>query len=184
MGTLKTTNIQTITGSGTLTLGTSGETVTVPSGVTVAGSMANTPAFMAYRSGSNQSISASTDTLVLFNSTSYNTGSAYDTSTGFFTVPSGGAGRYLFTVGLQTASITSSSHIAFEIDNGSSAVTTGYTKPDKWIDARSTDDSRITKTIIVNMNDGFRCSVKIYFTSSGEQITTNRSFFCGVKLIG
>ena len=34
MGTLKTTNIQTITGSGTLTLGTSGETVTIPSGVT------------------------------------------------------------------------------------------------------------------------------------------------------
>jgi len=34
MGTIKTTNIQTITGSGTLTLGTSGETVTIPSGVT------------------------------------------------------------------------------------------------------------------------------------------------------
>ena len=34
MGTLKTTNIQTITGSGTLTLGTSGETLTVPTGVT------------------------------------------------------------------------------------------------------------------------------------------------------
>ena len=37
MGTLKTTNIQTITGSGTLTLGTSGETVALGSGVTVTG---------------------------------------------------------------------------------------------------------------------------------------------------
>ena len=37
MGTLKTTNIQTITGSGTLTLGTSGETVSLGSGVTVSG---------------------------------------------------------------------------------------------------------------------------------------------------
>ena len=34
MGTLKTTNIQTITGSGTLTLGTSGETLVYGSGVT------------------------------------------------------------------------------------------------------------------------------------------------------
>ena len=34
MGTLKTTNIQTITGSGTLTLGTWGELLTVPKGVT------------------------------------------------------------------------------------------------------------------------------------------------------
>ena len=33
MGTLKTTNIQTITGSGTLTIGQSGETVEIPSGV-------------------------------------------------------------------------------------------------------------------------------------------------------
>ena len=37
MGTLKTTNIQTITGSGTLTLGTSGETLALGSGVTVSG---------------------------------------------------------------------------------------------------------------------------------------------------
>lgn len=35
MGTIKTTNIETITGSGTLTLGTSGETITIPSGVTL-----------------------------------------------------------------------------------------------------------------------------------------------------
>ena len=38
MGTIKTTNIQTITGSGTLTLGTSGETISVPSGVTFSNS--------------------------------------------------------------------------------------------------------------------------------------------------
>ena len=37
MGTLKTTNIQTITGSGTLTLGTSGETVALGSGATASG---------------------------------------------------------------------------------------------------------------------------------------------------
>ena len=35
MGTIKTTNIETITGSGTLTLGQSGETISVPSGATI-----------------------------------------------------------------------------------------------------------------------------------------------------
>ena len=35
MGTLKTTNIETISGSGTLTLGTSGETIAAGSGVTI-----------------------------------------------------------------------------------------------------------------------------------------------------
>lgn len=35
MGTIKTTNIETITGSGTLTLGASGETISIPSGVTL-----------------------------------------------------------------------------------------------------------------------------------------------------
>jgi len=47
MGTLKTTNIQSISGSGTVTLGTSGETFTVPTGVTISGGISNTPAFLA-----------------------------------------------------------------------------------------------------------------------------------------
>ena len=47
MGTIKTTNIEPIANNGTVTLGSSGDTFTVPSGVTVAGAMANTPAFLA-----------------------------------------------------------------------------------------------------------------------------------------
>ena len=73
MGTLKTTNIQSISGSGTVTLGTSGETFTVPSGVTVNMSSAtqtgvggaNTPAFFA-RKGSNQTVSNATHTLITY----------------------------------------------------------------------------------------------------------------------
>ena len=52
MGTIKTTNIQSITGSGTVTIGQSGETIDIPSGVTfdstgatVTGVLTNTPAF-------------------------------------------------------------------------------------------------------------------------------------------
>jgi hypothetical protein len=61
MGTIKTTNIEPIADNGTVTLGSSGDTFTVPSGVTVNMSSAtqtgvggvNTPAFYAYL-GSDQ----------------------------------------------------------------------------------------------------------------------------------
>ena len=99
MGTLKTTNIQTITGSGTLTLGTSGETLTVPSGVTVGGLMSNTPAFSVY--GSAQTgITQNVSTLSVFTAEHYDTDNAFDASAGNykFTVPSGKAGKYHFSV--------------------------------------------------------------------------------------
>ena len=73
MGTIKTTNIEPIADNGTVTLGGSGDTFTVPSGVTVNMSNAtqtgvgetNTPAFYAYKS-SGQSISDNTLTKVTF----------------------------------------------------------------------------------------------------------------------
>ena len=61
MGTIKTTNIQTITGSGTLTLGTSGETLALGSGVT---SNLLYPAFMATMGTSNQNVTDATLTKV------------------------------------------------------------------------------------------------------------------------
>jgi hypothetical protein len=112
MGTLKTTNIQTITGSGTLTLGTSGETVTIPSGVTatnfVAGvsssstsgtaisidssnrvTMSSNPGFFAQQiPGSTFDSGRFTGGTVV-----YNTGSHYNSTTGVFTCPI--AGKYL-----------------------------------------------------------------------------------------
>jgi len=52
-GTLKVSNIETSSGSGTITIGQSGETINIPSGATVSGAGANTPAFYAYL-GSDQ----------------------------------------------------------------------------------------------------------------------------------
>jgi hypothetical protein len=92
--------------SGTaLEIGTSGDTITVPSGATfnVAGTLqsggaavGNTPMFHAYMSG-NQSISNSSNTKIAFDSERIDTDSAFDTSNNRFTVPSGAAGKYLFT---------------------------------------------------------------------------------------
>ena len=96
-GTLKVSNIETSSGSGTITLGASGETVALGSGAsqTLA---ANTPAFSVYASSGVSSISSGTATLVPFNTENYDTDSAFDNTSGNykFTVPSGKAGKYFF----------------------------------------------------------------------------------------
>ena len=53
-----------------------------------------TPNFFAYRSGSAFSLGSSSYTKVIFNSTKFDTASAYNTSTALFTCPSGQAGKY------------------------------------------------------------------------------------------
>ena len=93
MGTLKTTNIQTITGSGTLTLGTSGETLALGSGVT---SNILYPAFLVKLS-SNYNIATSTSTKLQYTTEVFDTDNTFDNSTNYrFTVPSGQAGKYFF----------------------------------------------------------------------------------------
>ena len=85
--------------SGTaLEIGSSGDTITIPSGATITNSGtannfggANTPAFRAKR-GSNQSVANNTSTKIIFDSEDYDTDNAYDTSNGRFTIPSGEGG--------------------------------------------------------------------------------------------
>ena len=92
--------------SGTsLEIGSSGDTISVPSGATINLSNAtqtgvggtNTPAFSAYQS-SAQTISSGTATKVQYNTEHYDSDNAYDNSSNYrFTVPSGKAGKYFFS---------------------------------------------------------------------------------------
>ena len=101
MGTIKTTNIEPIADNGTVTLGSSGDTITIPSGVTMVNNGTqtgfggvNTPAFQA-KVSSSQSISDDTFTKIQFNTEDFDTDGVYDNSTNYrFTVPSGQAGKY------------------------------------------------------------------------------------------
>ena len=100
MGTIKTTNIQSITGSGTVTLGQSGETISVPSGATINLSNAtqtgvggvNTPAFEALL-GSDQTISNNTQVKVQFGTENFDTDNCYDNSTNYRFTPTT-SGKY------------------------------------------------------------------------------------------
>ena len=104
MGTIKTTNIEPIADNGTVTLGSSGDTFSLGSGVVQSNMLY--PAFEAYLSA-NQNISNTTATKMQFNTERFDTNSAYDNSTNYrFTVPSGEAGKYFFTAQWQTATAT------------------------------------------------------------------------------
>jgi len=99
MSTLKVNTILPKSGT-SVTLGESGKTITIPSGTTIANSGTatgfggtNKPYFMAVNT-SNFSIANGTDTKVIFDTEISDSDSAYDTSTGRFTVPSGKGGQY------------------------------------------------------------------------------------------
>ncbi len=90
----------------TITIGESGDTISIPSGATLnsAGTntltgISNTPAFAAYLANdSDQSISDSTTTKIQFEAERFDTAGAYDTSNYRFTCPTGQAGKYYIVV--------------------------------------------------------------------------------------
>lgn len=103
MSTLEVNKLAPLADNGTVTLGDSGDTVTIPSGVTITNNGTqtgfggtNTPAFEAYLSA-NQSVTSGTATKLQSNTEVFDTDSAYDNSSNYrFTVPSGKAGTYYF----------------------------------------------------------------------------------------
>jgi hypothetical protein len=100
-------SIITSDGAGAVTFGTSGNSITIPSGVTITNNGTQTgfgenmtPAFYATKS-STQNISNNSYTKVSIDTEIFDTNSAYDNSTNYrFTVPSGEAGKYYFFCGV------------------------------------------------------------------------------------
>jgi hypothetical protein len=102
MSKLETNTIDTVSGTSTLqvgstntstiTLGVSGDTINVPSGVTIANSgtatgfAANTPSFFAFKSGS-QTANSNTATKLTFDDELWDVGGVYDNSTNYRFTP-------------------------------------------------------------------------------------------------
>ena len=115
MSILKVDTILKRTGTGTITLGQSGDTISIPSGTTLAvtGTATgvggtNTPRFLAYKASGYQGYGTSTTVKIIFDTEEHDSDSAYDTSNYRFTVPSGEAGVYVFgwRVGVQDVGAT------------------------------------------------------------------------------
>jgi len=146
--------------SGTaLEIGSSGDTMTVPSGATfnVAGTLQNggvavnnTPAFHAYIS-SNQAVSNATVTKAQFNTESFDTNNAYDNSTNYRFTPQT-SGKYFIYAQIRLDSGSNNDNIDYcyieILKNGSNATSS-------ILDFRTDRDGRkfsVASSIILDMN--------------------------------
>ena len=154
MSKLETNQVDPSTGT-TLTLGTSGDTIAIPSGVTIANSGtatgfggANTPAFMGYLS-SDQTVTDNTLTKVTINAEEYDTAGNYDHSTNYRFTPTT-AGKYFFygSICLRASSSTSLRAGSIIFYKNGSAI---YGGVDDLYD-NSTTSSQITATASFEMN--------------------------------
>ena len=186
MGTIKTTNIEPIADNGTVTLGSSGDTFTVPSGVTVNMSNAtqtgvggvNTPNFRAYVS-SSQSISANTATKINFDTEAWDVGSKFDTSNNRFTP--GEAGYFFLYANVFVSAFSDQNSCNLLIVKNGSTDTVYYRYR-----ASGTANASINLSNVVyssNATDYFEVNIN---TQDACNILdrTDYSYFGGYKLIG
>ena len=176
-GTLKVENIQTSSGSGTITLGQSGETITIPTGTTVSGAMSNTPAFQASLS-TQTDLADATATDVLFDNVALDTHNFYDSSTGRFTptVP----GWYKFST-----NILFSCSVSFDLRRV--IVYMGSVVHDVNPDQEVTRFS-VTLSNIVYMDGSTNyMNIRAYqqvIAGATPRLEANDCTFCGHKIIG
>ena len=142
----------------------------------------NTPTWLVDRTG-NLSINQTAETQVVFNGEIVDSANAYDTSTGYFTCPSGQAGTYWVGGGVESNNAsTGEFHIGFRIENTSgSDVTATYSPGDTWLNF--TVQKSVYMSKLVYLPVGFKVSMRLYTNSSGIQITA-RSHFQGFRLSG
>ena len=128
------------TNTSTINLGVSGDTINVPSGVTIANAGTatgfggtNTPVWDAYLSNdSDQSISDSTSTKIQFDAERIDTAGAFDISNYKYTVPSGQGGTYLIVLQAKFGSSQQNDIVGSSITlqiNGSASHSTSWLGP-------------------------------------------------------
>ena len=164
--------------SGTsLTIGSSGDTVALTSGVVQSNLMY--PAFLIYKN-SNQGISDATDTKVTWDAESIDTDNAFASDK--FTVPSGEAGKYYFQATTEFANIDDAefAQILFYKNGSSQAGTTA-----RWYSPGSNDDIRARTNVILDLSVSDYVEVYVYHNEGSSQNASNsETFFRGYKLIG
>ena len=195
MSTLKVDTILKRSGTGTITLGQSGDTISIPSGATIDLSNAtqtgvggaNSPMWVATMSaqqtgGNNAMVKINYNTEVL------DTDSAYDTSSYRFTVPSGKAGKYFISAmtNIQSSgsngarSQTNSIYV-----NGSSIVRSQYFMTSgNLFEADQDNICHCTLLHDLSVGDYVEVYAKRYSDHSENLVAkTNWSRFMGFKLI-
>jgi len=180
MGTLKTTNIQSISGSGTVTLGTSGETFALGTG---AKSSFLYPAFEAKGSAEQTGVSDNTWTKVTMNTEIFDTNSMYDASTNYRFTPTVAGKYYVYATVRGTAA-------ASTLDLEMTAIyLNGATYIENQIDWRNNDAqlAGICVNAIIDMNgssDYVECYGRCLGGTTIKASPTRCTLFGAYKLIG
>ena len=186
MGTIKATNIEPIANNGTVTLGSSGDTFTVPSGVTVNMSSAtqtgvggeNTPAFFV-KMDATQTVATNTWTKLELDVETYDTDNAFASYK--FTVPSGKGGKYLFVYGGGTDSLSSSTLGAIALYKNGSVVNESFVRSYP----NSTTGAYPAKSCVLVLAASDYVELYGQHTKgSNAEFNVNYTFLQGHKLIG
>ena len=197
--------------SGTgLTLGDSGDTFTIPSGatasiagtasiggtlsgsgamdlssatVTLNANMKSVPAWHALLS-SSQNVGSSSETVINFDTEVLDSNSAYNTSNGRFTVPSGLGGKYFVYAQLMRNNFFNSRYITKVRVNDTQLLSA----EDRNTDTGGTTFQTVQVAGILNLSAGDYVNVAL-FQDSGDSAGANgasssKSFFMGHRLIG
>jgi hypothetical protein len=179
-GTLKVGTITTSSGSGTITIGQSGETITVPSGCTITNNGTqtgfggtNTPNFLVEDSGA-QSIANTTITKLSFGTETFDSDGAFASDK--FTVPSGKAGKYFFYASWQTATSTDFNEQRIYIYKNGTAI-------DPNIQGYHDHYGSIQISKLVDLAVSDYIEVYAYQNSGGSIDTLGTSIFSGYKII-
>ena len=179
MGTIKTTNIEPIADNGTVTLGSSGDTFALASGVTQTIAV-NTPAFLALgNNSSDQTIANATVTKVTNITENLDTDGAFASSR--FTVPSGKGGTYYVF-------FNSRYNTATDIENVNMTIWKGGSSGTQIANAQGSSfyyDS-FNASSIVQLNAGDYIEAFTYQGSGGNLALSGSpiyTFFGGYKII-
>ena len=187
MSTLKVDEILKRTGTGTITLGQSGDTISIPSGATlsVAGSSVtavdNTPSFLVTRSG-NQSIADSTTTKIQWNSEIFDTDNTFDSSTNYRFTP-GVAGKYVLAAGTRASSFETGEKMQlFFYKNGSGV--SYQTETRNYSASGGGETITVDSQILVESDADDYFEVFLLQNEGGARDIGSASYFYGYKLIG
>ena len=185
MSTLKVDTILKRTGTGVITLGQSGDTVTLGTGASQSGfGGANTPAFEATRS-SDQTLSSGVYAKIQFDTETFDTAGAYDNSTNYrFTIPSSHSGKYYIY-----AYATISSDGATEFNYGNVVISKNGREYRNLIsDQRANPVFRpyvaVQAVMDLAVSDYIEIYARVVTTSTTPKIQgTNANYFGAYKLI-
>jgi hypothetical protein len=143
----------------------------------------NTPSFLAYRN-STQAVATTTNTIMVFNTEAYDGDSAYDTTNGRFTVPSGEGGKYFFTASYVMAGMGDGTKNSIALWKNGSAYAVPYFDYDSNSPTASTAlYNRIIGILTLSAADYVQ--VNMYQNTGGSiNIAASQNHFGGYKLIG